>query len=59
MIIETIDIEKLIPHPDNYKEHPDQQLDHIIRSIEDHGFYRNVVIAKDNTILAGHGVVLA
>jgi hypothetical protein len=28
-------------------------------SIREHGLYRNVVIAKDGTILAGHGVVLA
>lgn len=32
---------------------------HLQRSIEEHGFYRNVVIANDGTILAGHGVVEA
>ena len=30
-----------------------------MRSLTEHGFYRNIVVAKDNTILAGHGVVLA
>lgn len=59
MNIETIEVGKLKPHPRNYKEHPDQQLQHIIKSIEEHGFYRNIVVAKDNTILAGHGVVQA
>ena len=59
MNIETIEVGKLKPHPRNYKEHPDQQLEHIIKSIEEHGFYRNIVVAKDNTILAGHGVVQA
>lgn len=49
----------LKPHPRNYREHPEDQLLHIIKSIEEHGFYRNIVIAKDNTILAGHGVVKA
>lgn len=52
-------IAELKPHPKNYQTHPDDQLAHIIRSIETHGFYRNVVVARDNTILAGHGVVQA
>ena len=49
----------LKPHPRNYQKHPDDQLDHIIKSIETHGFYRNIVVAQDNTILAGHGVAEA
>ena len=52
-------IDDLTPHPKNYREHPEDQLVHIIKSIEEHGFYRNIVIAKDNVILAGHGVVKA
>lgn len=54
-----IKIEKLKAHKKNYREHPEDQIEHIIASIEQHGFYRNIVVAKDNTILAGHGVVLA
>ena len=54
-----IDINELKPHPKNYQEHPEDQLEHIINSINTHGFYRNIVIAKDFTILAGHGVVEA
>lgn len=50
---------KLKPHPRNYRHHPAEQLKHIVESIRQHGFYRNVVAAKDGTILAGHGVVLA
>lgn len=46
-------------HPKNYQRHPEDQIAHIIKSIETHGFYRNVVVANDNTILAGHGVVEA
>ena len=49
----------LTPHPKNYREHPEDQIDHIAQSIRDHGLYRNVVTANDGTILAGHGVVLA
>ena len=59
MQVETVDINDLKEHPKNYKKHPDDQLKHIISSIEEHGFYRNIVIAKDNTILAGHGVYQA
>ena len=51
------DPKMLKPHPRNYRKHPMSQLRHIIDSIETHGFYRNVVVAKDLTILAGHGVV--
>lgn len=46
-------------HPRNYREHPDDQLEHIAASITEHGFYRNIVAARDLTILAGHGVVQA
>lgn len=56
---EQVAVEELKPHPRNYKQHPDDQLDHIIASINETGFYRNIVIAEDGTILAGHGVVQA
>ncbi|MHC4717456.1 MAG: ParB N-terminal domain-containing protein [Planctomycetota bacterium] len=52
-------VEILKPHPRNYRDHPEDQLEHIRASIRDNGFYRNVVLARDGTILAGHGVVLA
>jgi hypothetical protein len=56
---ELVDITTLKQHPENYREHPQAQLDHIVASLKAHGFVKNVVIAKDGTILAGHGVVLA
>lgn len=52
-------VAELTPHPRNYKQHPEEQLDHLVRSLEENGQYRNVVIAEDDTILAGHGVVMA
>lgn len=58
-IPELAAVDALTPHPRNYRAHPDDQLAHIARSIELHGFYRNVVVTADGTILAGHGVVLA
>lgn len=52
-------VDDLSPHPRNYRKHPERQLAHLRASIEQHGFYRNVVVARDGTILAGHGVVEA
>jgi len=50
---------KLVPHPQNYRKHPEDQLTHIIASVKEYGFYRNIVVGRNNTILAGHGVVQA
>lgn len=55
----TIPIAKLTPHPRNYRKHPQDQLDHIKISIEEHGFYKNIVISSDDFILGGHGAVEA
>ena len=52
-------IASLKPHARNYRKHPPDELRHLIASIERHGLYRNVVAARDGTILAGHGVVEA
>lgn len=54
-----IAVDALRPHPRNYRSHPEDQLAHIEQSLRLHGFYRNIVIARDGTILAGHGVALA
>lgn len=57
--IDHLPIADLKAHPRNYRIHTDEQLAHIIKSLEENGFYRNIIIAKDNTILAGHGVIEA
>lgn len=49
----------LKPHPRNYRVHPDDQVEHLEQSFRENGVYRNVVVARDLTILAGHGVVEA
>lgn len=51
--------EDLIPHPNNYVEHPQDQIDHLKTSLVNFGFYRNIVVANENYIIAGHGVWLA
>ena len=54
--LEIIAIKDLCPHPRNYQAHPADEIQHLIESIEEHGIYKNIVIARDGTILAGHGV---
>jgi hypothetical protein len=57
--LEEVAISQLHPHPRNYRGHPDDEIAHLMESIKSNGLYRNIVIAKDGTILAGHGVVKA
>lgn len=57
--VEMVAVAALKEHPHNYRTHPDDQIDHLCASVREHGLYRNIVVARDNTILAGHGVVLA
>ena len=57
--VEIVKVGDLKPHPRNYVEHPDDQVEHIAQSIRQHGIYRNIIVARDGTILAGHGVVMA
>ena len=56
---QEVEITLLKKHPKNYREHPEDQIAHLIESIEKNGIYRNIVVAKDNVILAGHGIYLA
>lgn len=57
--VDIVALADLRPHPRNYREHSEDQLAHLVDSLKNNGVYRNVVVARDNTILAGHGVVLA
>lgn len=57
--VEILDVAELHAHKRNYREHPDDQIKHLQESLKTFGVYRNIVVAKDNTILAGHGVVSA
>jgi len=57
--VEIVKLASLKPHPKNYREHPQDEIDHLKESLRAHGFYRNIVLAKDDTVLAGHGVLKA
>lgn len=46
-------------HPRNYRDHPADQLAHLVASIKDNRLYRNVVTARGGVVLVGQGVVEA
>ena len=56
---ELVALDSLKPHPKNYKTHPEAQIAHIEEAMRVAGVYKNVVIAREGTILMGHGVVMA
>jgi ParB-like chromosome segregation protein Spo0J len=49
----------LVAHPDNYRSHPPEQIEHIKHSLQKLGQYKPVVVTPEMRILAGHGVVEA
>ena len=53
------DISTLIPYARNSRTHTDEQVAQVAASIKEFGFLNPVIIAEDNTILAGHARVLA
>jgi ParB/Sulfiredoxin domain len=57
--VEVVPIASLHPHPRNYRVHPDDEIEHLMQSIREFGVFKNVVVAEDSTLLAGHGVVQA
>jgi hypothetical protein len=59
MQIEQVPIDSLTPHARNFRQHPPAQLSHLQASLREYGWARNVVVSRDNVILAGHGIVEA
>jgi DNA modification methylase len=57
--IEWKSIDKLIPYAKNARTHSDEQIAEIAGSIKAFGFNNPVSVDKDNSIIAGHGRVLA
>jgi ParB-like chromosome segregation protein Spo0J len=49
----------LIPFAGNSREHSDAQISQIAASIREFGFLAPIIADDDNTIIAGHGRVLA
>jgi ParB-like chromosome segregation protein Spo0J len=57
--IEQILTSDLIPYARNARTHSDEQIGQIAASIREFGFCNPVLIDAENTIIAGHGRVLA
>lgn len=57
LVATMVPLDQLTPHPRNYRSHPDDQIDHLMASLREYGWYRNVVVARGDVILAGHGIV--
>lgn len=53
------DVNHLIPYIRNARTHSESQIAQIAASIKEFGFLSPILIAEDNTILAGHGRLAA
>jgi DNA modification methylase len=57
--IEWRSVETLIPYAKNARTHSDEQIAQIAGSIKEFGFNNPVLVDKDNSIIAGHGRLMA
>ncbi len=57
--IEHLKVDDLIPYAQNARTHSSQQVGQIAASMTEFGFTNPILIAEDNTIIAGHGRLLA
>ena len=57
--IEWLSVETLIPYAKNARTHSDEQVAQIAGSIKEFGFNNPVLIDKENSIVAGHGRLMA
>ncbi len=53
------DVSELIPYVRNARTHSEAQVSQIAASIREFGFLSPILVAEDNTILAGHGRLAA
>lgn len=57
--VEFVKTEDLKPYELNAKTHPEEQVELIARSIKEFGFRQNLVIDDNNSVVIGHGRLLA
>jgi len=57
--IEWLSVETLIPYAKNARTHSDEQVAQIAGSIKEFGFNNHVLVDKDNSVIAGHGRLMA
>jgi ParB-like nuclease family protein len=59
LAVESMETEKLVPYANNAKQHPPAQVDQIVASIKEFGFNDPIAIDENDTIIEGHGRLLA
>ena len=52
-------IDRLKPHPQNARQHSEDQVIQLAKSIQEFGFTQPILVDENDTILAGHGKWLA
>lgn len=57
--IETVLVEDIVEYENNAKEHTDEQINQIVKSIEEFGFNDPIAIDENNVIIEGHGRLYA
>ena len=57
--IEWQSVDRLIPYAKNARTHSDEQVAQIAGSIKEFGFNNPVLVDKDNSVIAGHGRLMA
>jgi DNA modification methylase len=57
--IEWQSVDTLIPYAKNARTHSDEQVAQIAGSIKEFGFNNPVLVDKDNSVIAGHGRLMA
>ena len=57
--VQEVTLTKLVPYENNAKKHPQDQIDLLIRSINEYGFINPCLIDKDFKVIAGHGRIEA
>lgn len=57
--IEMVSVESLIPYAKNARTHSDEQVAQIAGSIKEFGFNNPVLVDADNSVIAGHGRLMA
>lgn len=53
--VEYRPIDQLVPYENNARTHSEEQVNEIVRSITEFGFYNPIKIDENNLIIAGHG----
>jgi DNA modification methylase len=57
--IKMVSVELLIPYAKNARTHSDEQVAQIAGSIKEFGFNNPVLVDADNSVIAGHGRLMA